>query len=490
VGGRAPSTWNGLRAAAALVVTCGCAARSGAGAPTASVAAPAGAPPGPARATVAAPSWIRDLETELATLRALPFKRDVPFGTQSRAAFRARVHDELAHDLPAARAGNMSRAYGAMGFIPVGFDLVKAMEDAFSTDVAAYYDPKQREFEFVGSTGTSRDAAQVGTVAIHELAHALQDQNFDLLRFEGEEPAVELDDDQRLARRCVVEGEATFLMMAHEMGSGPPAARRVGPLAVAGLRMNLMMLAAADMIDLLSSMREGMPAQSLDEDERADLAAIERLPVFVTLPMIEPYFKGALFVSELWAAGGWPAVDAVYRAPPDSTEQVLHPVEKYLHRRDPPVRIRLPPEVTKAPLPGAALLVEDTAGELGWRVYFRTWKVARGDRAAAGWGGDRLWGWAIGDRTIAVAATTWDTEDDAREFVDAYEETLASRFPRRTAMGTGHGGLRVDLRGGEIVAVELRGRDVDVVSGVTERELEVIGPALRAARREPLRSAP
>ncbi len=426
------------------------------------------------------PAWLRDLEIELSALRGLPFKRAVPFSNESRSAFRAEVRSELGRELPSAKSSNLGRAYRALGFVAVDIDLAQAMEDALVTEVAAYYDPKRRAFKFVGSR-PSTATVRLDTVAIHELAHALQDQHFDLEAFSGDETAASLDDDQRLARRFLVEGEATFLMMAHDLGSGPPAARRLGSLAVAGLRMNITMLAAADMLELLASVRQGHSADRLDAETRAELTAIEKLPPLVTLPMIEPYLKGALFVSEVWAKGGWAAVDDLYRHPPDSSEQVLHPTERFLRARDPAVSIRR--VATPPPWPDARLLLDEVVGELGWRVYFKTWNIARGPIAAAGWGGDRMWAWAIGDRTVACIATRWDSEADAREFVDAYEESLATRFPDRPTAAGAADGFRITSPNGDLLSVERRGRDVDVIAGVRPGELVSLVGQLRAADR-------
>ena len=381
-----------LAAAGASAAGASCAARATPAAPA--VARPAALAPPPASTasiataaagpTAADPPWLTDIETELGALRGLPFKRRVPFGSQTRAAFRDDVRTQLLRDLPATKSTKLSRAYAAFGFVQPGFDLSRAMEDALATQVAAYYDPKTRAFKIVEAQTGSPDKKGRSTVVAHELTHALQDQYFDLASFCDDDEKGGLDDDQRVARRFVSEGEATFLMMAHDLGSGPPAERRLGPLAVAGLRMNITMSAAADMLELLAALRQGSSAASLDPETRTELAALEKLPPLVTMPLLEPYLKGALFVSEVWAKGGWPAVDALYRLPPESTEQVLHPADKFFPAREPPVHIRLradgPPAAT-----GATLLTSEVVGELGWRIYFKTWGLRAGDQAAAGW---------------------------------------------------------------------------------------------------------
>ena len=462
--------------ACALAVATGCASRA---------SAPAAAPGSTSSAATAAaagdPAWIADLETELTALRGLPFKWRVPFGTETKAAFRAKVRQDLTRELPSSKSADVSRSYVALGFAERGFDLSSAMEEALATQVAAYYDPERRAFRVIETDGAIDDPKRAAVVS-HELVHALQDQYFDLQRFSGDRDGAGLDDDQKLARRFVIEGEATFLMMAHGLGNGPPSERRLGSWAVAGLRMETRMLSAMDMLDLAASLRQGSSAEKLDPEARAELEALAKLPVVVTLPLFEPYFKGAEMISEIWAAGGWPAVDALFRDPPDSTEQALHPAEKLLGHRDPPVRMRLAPDAA-GPVPTARSLGSEVVGELGWRVYFKTWRLPDPESAASGWGGDRYWSWAVGERTLTLTATTWDTPADAEKFFAAYEVTLANRFPRTTPRAWGASGLRLEGPDGLLVALVRRGSDVDLVTGARPTELAAAERILESVKR-------
>jgi hypothetical protein len=80
-------------------------------------------------------------------------------------------------------------------------------------------------------------------------------------------------------------------------------------------------------------------------------------------------------------------VDAAWRAPPASTEQVLHPAKYFA--REAPLVVPLPP----AP-PFAPQLTErfhDVMGEQTVRIFLEEWLPARtAAAAAADWGGDRL----------------------------------------------------------------------------------------------------
>jgi hypothetical protein len=137
-----------------------------------------------------------------------------------------------------------------------------------------------------------------------------------------------------------------------------------------------------------------------------------------------PYLSGAEFVGQLYASGGWAAVDAAYGRLPASTEQVLHPTA-YADGE-------APLEVNTLDLWSAvgstwAHATDTTLGEAWMAIWLEGIGVSRAnaDRAAAGWGGDRLTvatdsgGWALGWRIA------WDTPVDATEFEDAYSAVEA-----------------------------------------------------------------
>ena len=439
------------------------------------------AAPGPAAASPAPPgpvSRFSHIETELSALRGLPFKHSIPSSTQSRADFRAWVHAELGRDLSPAKNQGLSHAYADLGFAPAGFDLTTTLEEALTTQVAAYYDPSSKAFRVVGGArGEDVDAI----IVAHELTHALDDQYFDLETFDGGEGnRLGLSEDERTARQFVTEGEATFMMLAWKSASGEGAGKRLGPLGVAGVRMALAMLGAADPLELLAAARQGRSVAELSPEDRREMDEMTRLPPVVSMPLIEPYFKGAALVSEVWGRGGWDAVADLYRHPPASTEQILHPREKFLDRRDPPVQIRLP--AARSAL-GELPMATDVLGELGMRAYFKTWEFPAADLAAAGWGGDRFWVWKRDGQFLVLWATRWDGENDAKKFLAAYLDTLEMRFPKARIERAGQDAWRLLRPEGDLLHVERRSRDVDVIVGARSEEISPLRAVLLAVER-------
>jgi hypothetical protein len=439
-------------------------------------------PAAPATAASPAPpvpvSRFSRIETELSALRGLSFEYSVPSSTQSRDDFRAWVHAELGRELSPAKNQGLSHAYADLGLVAQGFDLTTTLEEALTTQVAAYYDPHEKVFRVVGGD-RGKDIDEM--IVAHELSHALDDQHFDLERFDGGEGnRLGLSEDERTARQFVTEGEATFMMLAWRSASGEGADKRLGPLGVAGVRMAVALLGAADPIELLASARGGRSVAELSPEDRRELEQMTRLPPLVSMPLIEPYFKGAALVSEVWGRGGWDAVADLYRHPPASTEQILHPREKFLDRRDPPILMRLP---ATRPVLGEPPAATDVLGELGLRAYFKTRDFPSVEAAAAGWGGDRFWVWKRADHFLVLWATRWDSESDAKKFLAAYLDTLEPELPKARIERAGPDAWRLLRPEGDLLQVERRGRDVDIIVGARPKEIADLRAVLLAVER-------
>jgi hypothetical protein len=473
------------------------------------------APVTPPAAEPAAPDAvdadIARVQASVSALRGLPFRVAVPSAPQSREQFRAFVREDLARELGPTKNAALSKALAHTGFLPLPLDFAATLEEAETTQVAAYYDPHTGRFHTV-ATASNNDERD-GVVA-HELTHALQHQHFDLIAYDGgPDNAQHLSDDERAARRYIVEGEATFVMLAYQAASGSGAERHLGPLQVAGVRMTLTMLSAVDYVDVLALVRTGEEAAKLDAEAKQSLDGLAKLPPLVALSMVDPYIRGAFLVSEAWARGGWARVARLYREPPQSTEQVLHPIEKLLDKRDPPIAIRLPPAASLAPpaarIAAAEPLLQEAAGELDWRCYFKTWGDPDPEGAADGWGGDLVTVWDRGGKAVAAIATRWDTPTDAAEFEGAYRLSLSQRFERRPAthseLSTAvtrvtttapvherDGQVRWTIRraDGTMVVVRRRGLDVDILDGAQPDEVEPLLAMLRAAERKVVAASP
>ncbi|RMH41379.1 MAG: hypothetical protein D6689_11285 [Deltaproteobacteria bacterium] len=410
---------------------------------------------------------VPQIEEGVAKLRGRPFRSPVPAEYQDQDAFRAFVRQEIARELPPEKNRNLGRALAHLGLIDKPLDLAKVAEDAMVSQAGAYYDPKQKKFFVVMVPGNDM---MLDTISSHELTHALQDQYFDLERFyyghDGDGPP-KYSEDELNARRFLVEGEATFVMVAY-MAYAMAKVNMLEPKLVGQLRPQIDQFANMT-IDQLRAMtkQQASALGELGDDFKRSIDALDSIPLYVLVPLLASYTKGVLPVYEAYVAGGWDAVDALYKNPPASTEQVLHPADKLVRTRDEPVHIAL-----AAPR-GAAPIHEETIGELGWRVYFMQWQAADPVGAAAGWDGDRVAVYERDGALVGLIATTWDTNADAKEFAEAYIASLDKRFP---------GAEKADARivttvtrpdGGKVL-VQRKGQHVFIVDGGTEADLKLV----------------
>ncbi len=370
----------------------------------------------------AAIARVKQILPKLAKLRDLSLDKPIPAEYQTNADFRAFVHREVEKEK--AKDKDISAALLQMGLLPEPVDLAKAEEQAFATQAAAYYDPAQKKFFLVMVPDSPE---MLDAISAHELTHGLQDQHFDLKAYLAEDASGKstLDDDAQAARRFVVEGDATLAMFLYAVGDtfgGKPSAQ-ISSL----LRGQLEGMANQDTSAMVDAMTAGAGMGSGELAE--SMKAMREIPRTILVPMIDSYMKGALVCLDAYEKGGWRAVDELYKHPPDSTEQVLHPGDKLLAHRDSPHRVTLPK------LPGFDVVASDVLGELQWQIYFSLWKHDGGDKVSEGWGGDR---WALvrkDGKPVVIVATVWDSDDAAQNFSKAYASTMAQRMQSKAHVG-------------------------------------------------------
>lgn len=354
------------------------------------------------------------MQPGLAAVRHLALEHPVPAEYQATAEFRKFVHKNVNAD----EARHRAEALTALGLLPPGTDLGHAIEDAHVTQAAAYYDPAAKKFFIVmrPETDTALDV-----LAAHELTHGLQDQHFDLRRY-LDQPG--LDADAFTARRFVVEGDAMVASMMYLVFQ-QTLVRDLTPAQLDTIRDRLDRLASSDLKTMVAILKaQAKVTKTMDADTRRSLDAMDKIPPTILVPLIQAYFQGALVVLAAYRHGGWAAVDQLYRDPPASTAQVLHPEERLLARRDLPHRIALPA------FEGYEPVDSDVLGELQWSVYFSLWKHDGEGHAEQNWDGDR---YAVlrgkDGKLLVLIATIWDSKADAKRFYDAYMSTIRTRYP-------------------------------------------------------------
>ena len=408
-------------------------------------------------------------------IRELAILRPVKSGAESRAAIERMLIKNLNERTTEAEMHATELSLRKFGLAPGEFQYRPFIIKLLVEQVAGYYDPKSREFHLA-------DWLELETqkpVMAHELTHALQDQHFNLRRFEKWPDG---DSDAELAAHALIEGDAT-------------------------LAMNLYL--AKNPLDALAFGRSLLTGVSTEQYDQAPRSIRESL--------IFPYLQGSVWATQVYKRGGWPMVSNAFTRLPLSTEQILHPEKYFQYER--PVKVVLPevasllnasiskqesavsnqqitgtagvPPAARRnatqprakstlptahrPLPTGWRRVEsDVNGEWSYYLILDQFlnSPAESKRAAAGWAGDRYVVYeGPGGQVFLAQVTMWDTDSDAREFFDAYVKRTELRYPdakqlnsgdsklesvgdRAQAWETSEGRVVMQLRGSRVVVLE------------------------------------
>src|SRR5215213_6305696 len=359
---------------------------------------------------------------ETSEVRELSILKTVKSGSQSRAEIERMIIRNLDSETTPAEMHAAEVLLRAFGLAPKDFAYRAFLIKLLSEQVAGYYDPKGQQFylaDWIELEGQK-------PVMAHELTHALQDQHFNLKRFENWPKG---DSDAELAAHALIEGDATLAMTLY-MAKNPL-------VALAFIR-------------------------SLGAQEAAT-EQFKQAPRALRESLLFPYEEGSAWATQLYKRGGWELVSHAFSKLPQSSEQILH-AEKYFSY-EAPQKLTLPD--FKSVLGPAWKRIEyDVNGEWGCLLILGEFlDAAEAKQASAGWGGDRfaLYETDKGDEFFVVQLTAWDTPLDAREFFDAYAKRVSKRYPDakeskatddRIEWQTSSGGVALELHGSRVAIVE------------------------------------
>ena len=232
---------------------------------------------------------------------------------------------------------DIGTTFAAMGLAKDADSFYDDANGATDSDVVGFYDDQTERLVVRGRAWTP----SMEYTLVHELTHAIQDQNFDLGRLDA---SARTDDETILTVRALIEGDA----------------ERV----------------ADDYYDQ-------QPTSWQDAVDGDQGSAPESPTPIVDIYGALPYVFGEDFVGGLFDKGGNAAVDAAFHAPPSTTQQLLHPDEWLTGRVPTPV----PP--SRPATPPGKLADVGSLGELGlWAAVDVDHPHAGDTDALDGWMGD------------------------------------------------------------------------------------------------------
>jgi hypothetical protein len=281
---------------------------------------------------------------DLAARSGLPLLAPVRLERRSRDQLVRYLEAKLDEELSVEDARESVDAYALLGLVPPDLDLRGVLLGLYTEQIAGFYEPDSTAL-FVMDDQASSD---LEALLVHELVHAIQDQNADLSALTGPD----VGNDRATAAQAAIEGHATLVMMefmAEQM---------------VGMKLDLALLP-----DFAAQLRPALEAM------RSQFPALAGSPRVIQESLLFPYLEGAGFVQALWSRGT--RVAPFGENLPRSTEQVI---ERELTDR--------PFEVT-LDVGGAEVVDDDVLGRLSMGVLIEEHLGEAHLGLASGWEGDR-----------------------------------------------------------------------------------------------------
>lgn len=306
------------------------------------------------------------------------------------------------------------------GFVPRTFSTGKFVEGMFEELLAGYYEPKTKMISLLDWVAPE---AQKSVLA-HELTHALQDQNFNLLQWQQvgnskDHPPAEfqVNESEALpesdARRAVAEGQAMIVLIDYEWMQH-------------GLDDRLEFHPGAG--NVFSEVLSMIPTP--------DTPIIHSAPILLRDGMDFPYREGLIFELELLGRGGKElAFNRVFARAPLNTHEILHP-DAYLQKQ----KVQAPQIPDLTGVLGNKYEVVDAGGlgELDLRSMIKQFANTRiAENITGGWRGSSYLLVKHKEVPIATATTAdvalifvsaWSSSAIAQHFAKFYAESVSKRY--------------------------------------------------------------
>jgi hypothetical protein len=378
-------------------------------------------------------SQVDQMVTTLSEITGWPIRHKVPSEILSKDSFKHYLEEQTKGNSRQKEIHAEELALKMFGLIPQEFDLGREEVDLLGEQAAAFYDYKRKRLFILDSTRNGDDQREA---LVHELAHALADQQHPLGKYLNHGSP---DDDESTAREAVMEGQATWLTWAYE-------AKLAGGKAEVPARL----------IDRLTQ----------SDDANPDFPVFTSAPLYLRESLIFPYNAGARFQDAVYRKLGKQAFEAVFQRPPRSTQQIMHP-DAYLADEK--------PAATDPPALEAAIgkdgrqfrpIIEGVVGEFDVAMLLRQYVGdPAGAAAAAHWHGGafRLYEHKPEKSPLLFYVSEWDTPVAARAFFGLYQRVLKGKWKNMEVAsetetevrGTGDSGrFRLRVSGASVQSIE------------------------------------
>jgi hypothetical protein len=338
---------------------------------------------------------INSIVMTLSEITGWPEKHPVPYGRMDKKQLRHFLTKRIKKTLKPEEIRADELALKLFGLVPQDFDLRRSTIDLLTEQAAAFYDYDAKKLFLLDDSGFDSET----TTLAHELAHALADQHFNLGKFMDETPS---NDDENLAHTAVVEGQASWLMLAYDLKqAGQP------PVPTA---------------EMLKSVVDS------SEDSMSDYPILKNSPMYIQQSLLFPYTNGTMFFDAVYRKMGQPAFTAVFAQAPVDSAQIIHPDRYFAHLTE------TKPELPKLfPASAGKEITEGSVGEFDHRMLLRQYiNEAEAERLSSHLRGGQFEVLGIGrdHRPLLEYVSDWDSTEHAAEFFRDYQKILRAKWRR------------------------------------------------------------
>jgi hypothetical protein len=321
------------------------------------------------------------------------------------------------------------------GLLPREFKMRAFAIKLLREQVAGFYDPKEKTINLLDWL----DADAQRPVLVHELTHALQDQQIDLQKWlkdadalDGKDPFNKgvRSDEASMARSSVSEGQAMIVLFDYLLA---PHGRKT-----------------VDVPGFVDLMRAQLA-------EQKDSGAMKEAPMILRESLVFPYVEGTSFEYEILKDGGKRSAFAdTLKDPPVNSREIITPTEYIRGDKQPDPRM---PDL--APILKGKYVKYDSGavGQFDTQMLLKQFNVKNADSIAAGWRGGMYYAGKTTARDpqtpedIALLYVSyWENNAAAQNFENIYRSLSARRYP--SAKGSASEWVRVTSSGNMVIVSE------------------------------------
>jgi hypothetical protein len=370
-------------------------------------------------------SQIDAMVKTLSDVTGLAEKHAVPYGRMTKPQLRRFLNKRMKKTLKPEEIRADELSLKMFGLVPQDFDLKKSTIDLLTEQAAAFYDYDAKKLFLLDDASAEGES----TTLAHELSHALADQHFDLEHFMEDTPS---NDDENMAHTAVVEGQASWLMIAYELkqqGQKPEP--------------------TPEMLKAVADSGEG---------SMTDYPVLKGSPLYIQQSLLFPYAEGTMFFDAVYKKMGKASFDAVFKDPPVDSSQIYHPDRYFAHIKP------LKPELPKlAPKTEGKEVTEGSMGEFDHKMLLSTYLgAAKATEMAPHWRGGQFRIMSRGKKASPLLeyASAWDSNASAAAYFAAYQKILRGKWKQLTVLssdpstfaGQGDDGYFISRLKGEVVS--------------------------------------